>query len=136
MATLTEIRNGIKARLATIEGLTAYAIEPAAPKYPAAWTFPLRANYHADFPDGTTWTIAVTVAVAAAEIGHAQTNLDPYLAPDGAKSIVAALEGGPLTVATVRVADSVRVVGLTNYFANDIAGGRVVGAQFEVEVFA
>lgn len=136
-ATLTEIRNGIKTRLATISGLTAYAIEPGSPKYPAAWTYPQSANYHAATDGDVTWRIAVTVAVMATELGHAQTNLDPFLAPSGSKSIVEVLEAAVLVDGNGnRVADSVRVTGLTNYFAREVAGGNVIGAQFEVEIYA
>lgn len=133
MATLTQLRNGIKAALGTIDGLSAYAIEPASPKYPAAWIFPQRANYHADYDGSMTWTLAVSVAVAATEIGHAQSNLDPYLAPSGAKSVVAALEADP---SLGGAADSLRVVALTGYGARDLGGSTAIIATFEVEVFA
>lgn len=133
MASLTEIRNGIKAALGTIAGLTAYAIEPSSPKYPAAWVIPLRATYHPIFEDSATWTVQVTVSVMASDVGHAQTNLDPFLAGSGSKSVRAAIEADPSLGGVV---DSVKVTGLTNYFSAEVAGGRTVGATFEVEVFA
>ena len=132
-ATLTQIRNGLKAALAQINGVTAYAIEPASPQYPAAWTIPLRCTYHSFFDGGATWTLGVTVMVQASEIGHAQTNLDPFLAEDGAKSVRAAIELDP---SLGGVADSVKVNGVTSYFAGEVAGGRTVGASFEVEIFS
>lgn len=133
MATLTQLRNGIKAALGTIDGLSAYAIEPASPKYPAAWIFPQRINYHASYEGEMTYTLSVSVGVASTEIGHAQSNLDPFLAPSGAKSIVAALEADP---SLGGVADSLRVVALTGYGARDLGGSTAIIATFEVEVFA
>lgn len=94
---------------------------------------PQRIAYRADSDGDATYTIAVTVGVAASEIGHAQTNLDPFLAPTGAKSVVAALDADPTLGGVV---DSVRVTAMTNYFTRDVAGGVAVCAQFEVEVFA
>ena len=132
-ATLTQIRNGIKARCETIAGLTGYAIEPASPKYPAAWTFPQRINYHPVFEDKATYTLSVSVGVASTELGHAQSNLDPYLAPSGAKSVVAALEADP---SLGGVADSLRVVALTGYGARDLGGSTAIIATFEVEILA
>lgn len=132
-ATLTQVRNGIKTALAAIAGLSAYAVEPAKPHYPAAWTFPMRVDYHASFDGDMVYTMAVNVGVAAAEIGHAQTNLDPYLAPSGAKSIVAALEAAPTLGG---VADSVRVLGMTGYGVREIGGASAVVATFEIEVLA
>lgn len=132
MATLTQVRNGIKARLETIAGLTGYAIEPASPKYPAAWTFPTRINYHASYEGEMTYTLSVSVGVAATDISHAQTNLDPYLAPSGAKSVVAALEADP---SLGGVADSLRVVALTGYGARDLGGSTAIIATFEVEIY-
>lgn len=141
-ASLKQVRNAIKATLDAAlggtKGLSCYAIEPASPKYPAAWTYPIRINYHADADGDSTYTLAVTVGVAATEMSHAQTNLDPYLAPAGlgqesAKSIVAALETDPSLGGVV---DSVKVNAMTNYSQREIAGGSAILAQFEVEVFA
>lgn len=132
-ASLTQIRNGIKAALAVIDGLSCYAIEPAKPHYPAAWTFPMRVDYHASFDGDLVYTMAVNVGVAASEIGHAQTNLDPYLAPSGVKSIVAALEAAPTLGG---VADAVKVLGLTWYGVREIGGASAVVATFEVQVMA
>lgn len=132
-ATLTQIRNGIKTALAEISGLTAYAIEPASPHYPAAWSIPQRCTYHNMYEGGATWTLGVTVMVQASEIGHAQTNLDPFLAEAGAKSVRAAIEVDPSLGGVV---DSVKVNGITGYFAGEVAGGRTVGASFEVEIYA
>lgn len=132
-ATLTAVRNGIKTRLATIAGLSAYAIEPASPKYPAAWTFPLpNSEYDTDHDGNTKWQMQVTVMVQAGEMGHAQSNIDPFCAPSGTKSIKAAIEGEGGNLGGV--VDYAVVTRLLNYFGSEVAGGATVGATFAVEV--
>lgn len=137
MATLTEVRNGIKdvlhAAMGGTKGLSCYAIEPAKPHYPAAWTLPIRINYHATYDGDLVLVIAVNVATFIGEISHAQTNLDPYLAPSGDKSIVATLESAPTLGGVV---DSLKVLGMTGYGVREIGGTSALVATFEVEVYA
>lgn len=133
MATLTQVRQAIKAQLATVSGLTPYAIEPGTPHLPAAWTLPVRIVYHAGFGGEMTYTIGVTVGVLLGDLGQAQTALDEYLAPSGAKSIVQALEADPSLGGAV---DSTRVVAMTAYGTREMGGKSVLTAGFEVEVFA
>jgi hypothetical protein len=132
MATLTQVRTALKARLATVANLTAYAIEPGTPFLPAAWTLPIRINYHATQDDDLTYTIGVTVGVSLGDLGQAQTALDDYLAPSGAKSVVAALE----TPIAGDGLESVRVIAMTSYATRDMGGKSVLTAGFECEVFA
>lgn len=136
MATFDEICVGLKGRLGTIAGLTGYAIEPASPKYPAAWPFLAEpaADYDQTHDGGMTWHFRLTVALAASEQGHAQTNLMPYLAPTGAKSIKAAIEGDPTLgglAGVYAVVLRVQQVGPL-----PIAGGLGVGAVFAVDVLS
>jgi hypothetical protein len=132
MATLTEIRNAIKDAL-DLKDFNAYAVEPPAPKYPAAWCFPVGASYHQTFNDAVSWNLRVTVAVAASDVGRAQSNLDAYIAPTGDRSIKALLEADP---SLGRKVDSLSVKGIVGYGAQEIAGASVVFAQLEVEVYA
>lgn len=85
---------GVKLCFGTIDGLTGYAIEPASPKFPCAWPFFRQpaAEYDQTFDGAMTWRIMLTIAVQASDPGHAQTNLQPYLAASGAKSIKAAFD--------------------------------------------
>lgn len=96
-AGLDDITTALKATLSDIDGLTAYAIEPAAPKFPCAWPFLATpaADYDVTFDGGITWHLRLTVAVQATDPGHAQTNLKPYLAGTGTKSIRAAIAADP-----------------------------------------
>jgi hypothetical protein len=134
-ATLTDIRNAIKDTLGTLSDFNASAVEPPAPKYPAGWCFPASpaADFHQTFDDAVTWHIRVTVAVAASDVGRSQSNIDPYLAPTGSRSIKALLEADPSLGGVV---DSVSVKGIVAYGALDIAGSSAVAATFDVEVFA
>lgn len=133
MATLTQVREALKARLATVRNLTAYAIEPGTPFCPAAWTLPIRINYHASYDGDLTFTVGVTVAVQLGDLGQAQTALDDYLAPSGTKSVVAALETPPSGGDAL---DSVRVVAMTSYATREMGGKSVLTAGLEVEVYA
>ena len=132
MATLTAVRTALKARLATVANLTAYAIEPSIPFCPAAWVLPLRVVYHATYEGDLTYTMGVTVAVLLGDLGQAQAALDDYLAPSGTKSVVAALE----TAIAGDGLESVRVVALTNYGTREMGGKAVLTAGLECEVFA
>ena len=128
-ATLTQVRTALKERLATVRGLTAYAIEPGVPHLPAAWTLPLRINYHATFPGELTYTIGVTVGVLLGDLGQAQAALDYFLAPS---TIVAALEE-PIAGDGLH---SVQVIAMTSYSTREMGGKSVLTAGFEVEIFA
>ena len=128
--TLEELTAALKVRLATIDRLRAYAVEPATPSPPAAWPF-LRqpaATYSTDFDGGMTWFFSIYVVVGAASDQHAQNNLMPYLAPTGPKSVKATLEDGPLTdPAGDRVADWVVVRGIESVGSYEIGGARLIG---------
>lgn len=131
---ITDICNGIKDRLnhPAISGLHATAVVPAAPAYPAAYNNVRRIEYDRDFDGDMNVTIEVTIMVAAADLGRAQSNLFPYLERDGSKSIKAALEapvhGQPWDSLTVKSFE-----GVEGY---DVAGGQAVGGKFTCEVMA
>lgn len=135
MATLAEITIAIKERLGTIDKLSSYAIEPASPKYPAVWPF-LRspaAEYDQTFDGAMTWFFSLTLALSSSDTGHAQTNLMPYLAPSGPKSIKAAIDALP-NLGLAGVYASVRRVESIGTLS--IAGGQAVGAVLVLEVMS
>jgi hypothetical protein len=135
--TLEDVTTGIKNRLATISGLRANAVEPASPNPPAAWPF-LRqpaAEYNTDFDGSMTWHFSVYIVVGTASDQYAQTNLMPYLAPTGTKSIKAALEGGVLVDSGGnRVADYATVASIESVGSYEIAGTRLIGAVLVCDV--
>jgi hypothetical protein len=133
MATLDEIMLALKSTLSEIEGLTAYSVEPGSPKFPAVWPFLRTTQFFMDFDGGMTWNIALTVAVAAAEVGRAQTNIYPYLDTSGPKSIRAVIESDPsLGLAGVNCS----VKGVLSMGRAAIAGIEPIVAQLDLEVYS
>lgn len=133
IAGIDDITTALKGVLATIAGLSAYAIEPASPKYPAAWVFFRNPaiDYDATFEGGYTIHATITVAVqGSAE--HQQTNVQPYVAPSGAKSILALIEDDPTLGLPGVNASVLRVDGIGPI---QTAGAGVWGATFPVEIY-
>jgi hypothetical protein len=136
MASLSALRAGIAARLATIPGLTVYASPPGQVNVPAAIVLPA-----ADFvtfdatmgrgSDDFSFLARVLVADTVADVG--QDSLDAYLAGSGAHSVKAAIEGdGTLGgIASYAVVTSARAYGDYEY-----AGLSYLGVEFAVEVTA
>lgn len=131
---IDELRAGLKTRLATISGLNAYATMPASPKTPAAAVIPKNARFDQDFDGDATYLFEVWVYVNPSDLNRAQTAIDAYLAPTGSNSIRAAINADPTLGGK---AHSTRVIGWEQYASLvDIAGGQLLGAAVQVEVFA
>lgn len=130
-ATLDEIMLALKSTLGAIDGLTAYSVEPGSPKFPAAWPFVRTTDYRVSFDGAMIWNLAISVGVAAAEVGRAQTNLYPYLDHFGAKSIRATIEADPSLGLT---GVSCVVKGVLSMGRAAIAGVEPIVAQLDVEV--
>lgn len=123
----------LKSRLSEIDGLTAYSVEPASPKFPAVWPFLRTASYDMDFDGHMTWNLALTVAVEAAEVGRAQSNIWHYLTPVGPKSIHYAIESEP-SLGLTGVSCSVK--GVLSMGRAAIAGKEPLIAQLELEIMS
>lgn len=133
MATLDEIMLALKATLGQIDGLTAYAVEPGSPKFPAAWPFLRTTDYRHTFGDGMVWNIVVSVGVLAAKVEYAQNNLYPYLDIAGPKSIAGAIAADPsLGLPGV----SCVVKGVLSMGRAAIAGVEPIVAQLDLEVYS
>jgi hypothetical protein len=134
---VTSIRNGLKARLDTIAGLTAYARVPKTINLPAAVVRPTPGtaiSYDATMADGAhdlQFLVTVLITDEVDELG--QELLDDYLATTGAKSIRAAIATDDTLGAVVHFS---RVVGVTDYGEIEYAGLTYIGADFLVEVTA
>jgi len=90
---LATIRDDLKARLATISGLTTYDTTPAKPEVPCAIVQPKSGLVHSAFDRGSgDIQVAVIVLVQCAEWSSAQDALDTYLGVGVTGSIVDALE--------------------------------------------
>lgn len=111
----------------------AYTIEPASPVYPAAWVFFRQPaiTWHSTFDGGYTINATITVAVqGSAE--HQQSNIRPYIAPTGDKSIVAAFDAEPSLGVPGVSASILRVEAIGPL---GVAGSNVWGATFPLEIF-
>lgn len=134
MATLDQLRSGLKTRLATITGLrpTATYMEDVNP--PAAMVLPVSAEFDVDMSADDTYQFDICVFVNGADLNRAQTAIDAYLSRSGANSIKVAIEADPTLGG---VADSVKVRGFREYAMKQDVGGRpVLEAKVQVEVYA
>lgn len=138
MASITELKTGLKDRLATIANARAFAVQQASPPDNALCVLgPVRWDYSTDFDGRTRYTFEIGIYLAAGDLGRAQTRLDAYLAPTGSASIKAAVEGGSPPGTLGGVCDYARVVGGTEYGRLvDVAGSQMLHASVEVEVVA
>lgn len=96
MSSVSDIADGLKARLATISGLRAYSYQPEQLNPPFAYPVLNGVTYHQTMGMGNAvtqydWTVYVVVGRWVDRV--AITNLDGFLSPTGATSIRAALEG-------------------------------------------
>lgn len=90
---LATIRDDLKARLATITGLTTYDTVPAKPEVPCAIIQPTTINVHVTFERGSCDVrFSVLVLVQCADWPSAQDALDSYVSIGTATSIVDVLE--------------------------------------------
>lgn len=97
MPTVTQIRSGLAARLATIAGLKASSVWPDSLNLPAAIVRPQTGLYHQAMGDPgyqqLTYEIVLLVAPLQNGLAVGQSTIDPYLDASGTKSIKAAIEG-------------------------------------------
>jgi hypothetical protein len=132
---ISNIRDGLKVRLATIAGLRAYDTIPDNFSPPAALVAPPSViRYGASL--GSGWdsvTLIVRVLVAKATDRSAQDRLDAYLASSGASSVIAAIEADTTLGGACNLA---RVLQAQNIGAYDYAGIPLLGVEFTIEVLA
>tara|TARA_R110000744_G_scaffold48848_1_gene106403 strand:- start:2 stop:412 length:411 start_codon:yes stop_codon:yes gene_type:complete len=136
MATFSAIRDGLKTRLVTISGLTAYDYVPDFIDPPIALVAPLNSlNYDATMARGAdTYNIPIVLYIARIDAQTAQEGVDAYLASTGSTSIKAAIEGDPTLGGA---AMSVRVISATDYGEYEVTQGTsFLGVTFNVEVIA
>ena len=91
--TVTQIKEGLQTRLATISGLRAYAQQPDNVNAPFAWPMLESITYNGAMGGGLiTHIFNVSVVVGRAAERSAQNALDGYLSYSGASSVRAAIE--------------------------------------------
>jgi hypothetical protein len=135
-ATITQVRDGLKTRLATITGLETFARTPgggATPPLAVVYPSPQQFMNYGSAMDGTSddATFLVKLAVAGVESEDAETALDAYLAHSGAASVFAAIEAGQTLGGIVSFA---RVESVSGYGEIVIGGQAYFGAEVLVSV--
>lgn len=135
-ATITQVRNGIKTRLATISGLETFARTPGAgvtPPLAVVYPMPERFLHYDAAMDGlaANATFLIKLAVAGVESDEAETALDAYLAHSGSSSIRAAVAADRRLGNIVGFAEVTDVVG---YGVTVIGGVPYFGADLLVSV--
>ena len=134
MATFASIRDGLKTRLETISGLSAYDYVPDFIEPPIALVAPLNTlNYDTTMGRGSdTYEIPVILYITNIDAQTSQDDVDSYLASSGSTSIKAAIEGDPTLGGA---AMSVRVVSATDYGEYEVSQGTsFLGVTFNIEV--
>lgn len=92
-ATVSQVADGLKARLATISGLRTFSYQPEQLNPPVAFPMIEAVRYHGAFGGGNVemdWTVMIVVGRYLDRVAHSQ--LDGYLSYSGASSLRAAIE--------------------------------------------
>lgn len=134
MALVSELRDGLKANLATITGLRTADTVPDNPNPPIAIVLPQSVQYDNAFQHGmNTYTFSVLVIVNRVSERTAQNSLDAYVSGTGSKSVKLAVESDKTLGGK---AFDVRVTDLRNY--GDITIGEInyFSAEFIVLCYA
>jgi len=111
--TVSQIKTGLAANLATVSGLRAYAYQPDNVNTPFAWPLLDSIQYNGAMGGGLiTHKFTISVVVGRSAERTAQTLLDGYLSYKGATSIRQALEsdrtlGGVVQDLIVESADNI-----------------------------
>jgi hypothetical protein len=134
VASITELRDGLAANLATIPGLRVSAIIPDNPSPPIASVQLSNVRYHQDFQRGMTeYTFAIQVIVGRVDERTAQRNLDAFCSSTGDSSVYLAVESDKSLGGK---AFSVIVTEMTNYGSVIISDITYLAAEFNVRVLA
>jgi hypothetical protein len=133
-ATVSQVADGLKARLATVSGLRTFSYQPEQVNPPVAFPVLESIDYHKAFGGGNVqmrFTIIVIVGRYLDRVAHA--NLDGFLSYDGATSLRAAIEGDRTLggVAQTLVMDSSLSIG-----ALPVAEAEFLQVSFSVLVHA
>lgn len=133
-ATITQVKQGLADRLATITGLRAFAYQPDQLNAPIAFSLLDSITYHRTFNTPTVEMVfTVTVIVCKADSRSAQAQVDPYVSPTGNQSVLAAIEddttlGGKVDTLVVTSAGAMQIVS-----GDD---GDYLSVDFKVTVYA
>lgn len=134
MASVTDIRDGLAARLTTIPGLRVTAWAPDRISAPAASVEPTGITFDESFGRGhDELRFTVRLYASRADDRSGQARLDAYLTGAGPTSVKAAIEADRSLGGS---AITCRVVEVVNYGVYDVADVPHFGAEFNVIVWA
>ena len=116
-ATVSQVMDGVAARLATISGLRTSSYQPLSLNPPCAYPLLDGVEYHNAFQGGDVrYNVTAVVIVGSVSDRLAHSRLNGYLAYNGASSIRLALEGDPTlggVAQTLIVSRSANIRGLS-----------------------
>ena len=119
-ATISEVKAGLAARLATITGLRTFAYQPDQLNAPMAYPNIEQVLYHRTMRSGLTeFVCTVSVFVARPTERPAESSLDAYASPTGASSVKAAIEGDRTLGGKVDDCQVEQVSGISSISANE-----------------
>jgi hypothetical protein len=134
MASISELRAGIKTNLATISGLRVSDFQPDNINPPVAIVFPIGVSYDDTFQRGMqTYTFAVQVIVGRQSERSGQNSIDAYCSSTGASSIKLAIESNKTLGGK---AFDLRVTDMRNYGELLVGEVNYLSAEFVVLCYA
>jgi hypothetical protein len=134
MASISELRAGIKTNLATITGLRVSDFQPDNINPPVAIVFPISVNYDDAFARGMqTYTFSVQVIVGRVSERTGQNSIDAYISSTGTKSIKLAIESNKTLGGK---AFDLRVTDMRNYGELLVGEVNYLSAEFVVLCYA
>ena len=135
MATLSQIRDGLKTTVSNVSGLRCYDNVPdMGLNFPAAFIVPTDIQFDLAMQRGTDlYTFDVLIAVQRADSRTAQDKLDAFITGSGSSSIRQVIFNNR----TLGLSDTdARVVNVSNYAADvNLNGIDGVGANMTIEVY-
>ena len=132
--TISQVSDGLAARLATISGLRTASVIPDQPNPPVAVVQINNVSYDTAFKGGlTTYSYIVSVIVGRVTERQAQDRLDAFSSTSGTQSVKEAIEGDKSLGGIV--ADT-RVVEMTGVSAVLLGEATYLAANFAVTVYA
>ena len=134
MASISELRAGIKSNLATITGLRVSDFQPDNINPPVAIGFPISVNYDDACARGMqTYTFSVQVIVGRVSERTGQNSIDAYVSSTGSNSIKLAIESDKTLAGR---AFDLRVTDMRNYGELLVGEVNYLSAEFVVLCYA
>ena len=134
MASISELRAGIKTNLATISGLRVSDYQPDNINPPVAIVFPISVDYDETFAKGMqTYTFSVQIIVGRVSERTGQNAIDAYISSTGASSIKLAIESNKTLSGK---AFDLRVTDMRNYGELLVGEVNYLSAEFIVLCYA